>query len=86
MEEDLYMIPLKAYYKASKGKVCKLIKSIYSLKQASRKWNKEFTIKLIAYVYMQFSIDHYLFTKGLGASFIALIVYVDDVLFIGPLE
>lgn len=43
IEEDLYMLPPEGYDKAQPGQVCKLIKSIYGLKQAGRMWNKELT-------------------------------------------
>lgn len=49
IEEDLYMLPLEGYTKAVKGQVYKLVKSIYSLKQAGTQWNKELTKRLIQY-------------------------------------
>ena len=36
IDEDLYMIPPEGYTKACNGQVCKLIKSLYGLKQAGR--------------------------------------------------
>lgn len=32
VEEELYLVPLEGYSKAEKGKVCRLVKSMYALK------------------------------------------------------
>lgn len=58
-------------------------KSLYGLKQAFREWNKEFTSKLIEYGFRQSEHDHFLFVKVTRGEFLALVVYVDNVLLIG---
>lgn len=62
------------------GQVCKLLKSLYGLKQASREWNAEFSKFLVSLGYSASVFDHCLFTKGSGSHFVALLVYVDDVI------
>ncbi|KAL2243577.1 UNVERIFIED_CONTAM: Retrovirus-related Pol polyprotein from transposon RE1, partial [Sesamum indicum] len=79
LNEVIYMLPPKGY-KIPEGMVCKLKKSLYGLKQASRQWNEEFTTKIKALGFVQSKYDYCLFTKGTGIHFIALLVYVDDVL------
>ncbi|KAL2230846.1 UNVERIFIED_CONTAM: Retrovirus-related Pol polyprotein from transposon RE1 [Sesamum indicum] len=79
LDEVIYMHAPDGYSIAP-NKVCKLKRSLYGLKQASRQWNLEFTTKLIAFGFTQSPHDHCLFTKQTTEGLIALIVYVDDVL------
>uniref|UniRef100_A0A0V0GHJ8 Putative reverse transcriptase-like n=1 Tax=Solanum chacoense TaxID=4108 RepID=A0A0V0GHJ8_SOLCH len=60
--EDIYMeLPLGQ--KKGENKVCKLRKSLYGLKQASRQWNIKFTDALLSAGYSQSAHDHSLFIK-----------------------
>ncbi|KAK4387417.1 Retrovirus-related Pol polyprotein from transposon RE1 [Sesamum angolense] len=83
LEEDVYMTPPEGYTKAQSGQVCKLKRSLYGLKQASRQWNLELTTKLLEFGFQQSSHDHCLFIKHSDSSFLALLVYVDDILLTG---
>ncbi|KAL0390458.1 UNVERIFIED_CONTAM: Retrovirus-related Pol polyprotein from transposon RE2 [Sesamum calycinum] len=83
LDEEVYMVPPEGYAKARDGLVCCLKRSLYGLKQASRQWNIELTSKLEAFGFKQSSHDHCLFTMRTDSSFLALIVYVDDVLLTG---
>ncbi|KAL0405762.1 UNVERIFIED_CONTAM: Retrovirus-related Pol polyprotein from transposon RE2 [Sesamum latifolium] len=80
LDKEVYMFPPEGYKKALTGHVRKLKKSLYGLKQASRQWNIELTSKLENYGFRQSSHDHCLFILKSDSVFIALIVYVDDVL------
>ncbi|KAL0325089.1 UNVERIFIED_CONTAM: Retrovirus-related Pol polyprotein from transposon RE1 [Sesamum radiatum] len=82
LDEAVYMTPPEGY-EAPSGMVCKLKRSLYGLKQASRQWNLEFTTQLTAYGFRQSANDHCLFTLSSAHGFLALLVYVDDVLITG---
>ncbi|KAL0433998.1 UNVERIFIED_CONTAM: Retrovirus-related Pol polyprotein from transposon RE1 [Sesamum latifolium] len=83
LEEDLYMIPPEGY-NVDSGLVCKLQRSLYGLKQASRQWNAEFILKITEYGFVQSAHDHCLFTKSTPQGLMALLLYVDDILITGP--
>ncbi|GKB02325.1 putative RNA-directed DNA polymerase, partial [Tanacetum coccineum] len=82
IDEEIYMVPPEGYTKALKGQVCKLNKSLYGLKQASRQWNHELTKFLISIRYVQSKHDYSLFVKTQGEDFTTVLVYVDDMLII----
>ncbi|KAE8720139.1 hypothetical protein F3Y22_tig00109916pilonHSYRG00111 [Hibiscus syriacus] len=85
LDEEVYMkLPL-GYKSELKGSnmVCKLHKYIYSLKQASRQWFTAFSNIVIQLGFQQSPFEHSLFTRGCGSEFIALLVYVDDIVLTG---
>lgn len=49
LEKEVYMTPLPGYTTAQPHQVCRLHKSLYGLKQASRQWNARFTTVLLSY-------------------------------------
>ena len=91
LDEEVYMsLPLGFHNKgecvsasSTAPKVCKLVKSLYGLRQASRQWYTKLlaTIKELGFVQSQ--ADHSLFVHSKGSLFIALLVYVDDMVITG---
>ena len=59
--------------------VCRLHKSLYGLKQASRHWNQTFTKVLVDAGYTQSESDTSLYVKASPTAFVAVLVYVDDI-------
>ncbi|PNX92373.1 retrovirus-related Pol polyprotein from transposon TNT 1-94, partial [Trifolium pratense] len=82
LQEDVYMTPPPGITN-NPSKVCKLVKSLYGLKQASRQWYAKLTSLLLSHGYKQAHSDHSLFTKHDGTHFTLLLVYVDDVILAG---
>ncbi|KAL4353494.1 hypothetical protein GQ457_06G023630 [Hibiscus cannabinus] len=85
LDEEVYMkLPLG--YKtdiSGSNLVCKLHKSIYGLKQASRQWFHAFYQVVMQFGFTQSHSDHSLFIKGSGNDMVVLLVYVDDIILAG---
>ena len=83
LEERIYMIQQKGFVaKGQQQKVCKLHRSIYGLKQASRSWNLCFDETIKTYGFEQ-NVDEpcvYRYIKEKKVIF--LVLYVDDILLI----
>ena len=63
----------------NKGELCKLAKSLYDLKQASRQWFANLFATIIADGFIQSKSDYSVFTKVQKGSIIIFLVYVDDI-------
>ncbi|GAU50785.1 hypothetical protein TSUD_192210 [Trifolium subterraneum] len=83
LQEDVYMKVPDGVQCDKPNLVCKLQKSLYGLKQASRKWYEKLTALLIIEGYTQAASDYSLFTLAKGDDFTALLVYVDDIILAG---
>lgn len=66
-----------------KRPICKLIKSLYGLRQAPREWFTTFSEALLEYGFTQSKADSSLFILHLSSSFTAILVYVDDIILTG---
>lgn len=84
IDEEIYMILPLGYTKAFLGQVCKLKKSLYILKQASRQWSIELTKFFLHVGFQQFKNDHSLFIYSSGSVYTIVLIYVDDILLTGP--
>ena len=83
LHEEIYMIPPPGYCKQGETHVCRLQKSLYGLKQASRNWFFKLSSVLLAAGFRYSHADHSLFTLSHGAYFTLVLVYVDDLLVAG---
>ncbi|CAL8151053.1 unnamed protein product [Prunus armeniaca] len=80
IHEEIYMTPPPGLQRQGENLVCRLHKSLYGLKQASRLWFAKFSEAIQAAGFTQSKADYSLFTCKRGKSFIALLIYVDDIL------
>ena len=83
LDEEIYMVQPEGFVvKGQESKVCRLLKSIYGLRQASRVWNIKFSEFLIRFGLVQSQSDPCLFIrhqrKGETEVFLAFLLYVDD--------
>jgi len=60
--------------------VCKLKKSIYGLKQASRQWYHKFLKVITSYGFDANIVGDWVYYKLSGSKYVFLILYVDDIL------
>ena len=81
--EEVYMVPPPGLLQQGESKVCKLNKSLYGLKQASRQWNLKLSEALISSGFIQSHHDYSLFTKCSGSDLVLILDCVDDLLITG---
>ena len=63
--------------------MCKLQKSIYGLKQASRSWNIKFDQSVKSFGFIQCPDEPYVYKRHSENVVVFLVLYVDDILLIG---
>ncbi|KAI9161691.1 hypothetical protein LWI28_019793 [Acer negundo] len=83
LAEEIYMSPPPGLWRQGEHLVCRLHKSLYGLKQASRQWFAKFSAAICSAGFVQSRADYSLFTRKQGKSFTALLIYVDDILITG---
>ena len=81
LEEEVYMDQPEGFVVTGKENlVCKLRKSIYGLKQASRQWYIKFNDTITSYGFVEIIVDRCIYIKISGSKFVILVLYVDDIL------
>ena len=84
LTEDVYMMQPEGFVDPTNAeKICKLQKSIYGLKQASRSWNIRFDEVVKGFGFIKNEEEVCVYKKESGCSVAFLILYVDDILLIG---
>lgn len=82
LTKEVYMtVPPGISHKPNQ--VCRLRKSLYGLKQASRKWFEKLASELIYLGYYQSKNDYSMFVKKSGSTITIVAVYVDDIVVTG---
>ncbi|GJW73858.1 retrotransposon protein, putative, ty1-copia subclass [Tanacetum coccineum] len=84
LDEDIYMVQPEGFVDPNHPrKVCKLQRSIYGLKQASRSWNKRFDEEIKRFGFAQNLDEPCVYQKASGSNVTFLILYVDDIIIMG---
>ncbi|GJV43091.1 retrotransposon protein, putative, ty1-copia subclass [Tanacetum coccineum] len=81
LDEDIYMVQPEGFFDPKHPrKVCKLQRSIYGLKQASRSWNKRFDEEIKRFGFAQILDEPCVYQKASGSNVTFLILYVDNII------
>ncbi|GJZ03356.1 retrotransposon protein, putative, ty1-copia subclass [Tanacetum coccineum] len=84
LNKDVYMVQPEGFVNPKHPRrVCKLQRSIYGLKQASRSWNKRFDEEIKKYGFTQNPDEPCVYKRASGSIIVFLILYVDDILLMG---
>ncbi|CAL0329743.1 unnamed protein product [Lupinus luteus] len=83
LKENVFMRVPPGIEVKEPNQVCKLQKSIYGLRQASRQWHDKLTSVLVQFGYSKSNADYSLYVKIVGFNFTAILVYVDDLILCG---
>ena len=84
LKEDVYMIQPSGFEDPKNaGKVCKLLKSICGLKQASQSWNLRFDEEVKKFDFVRCKEEPCVYRKTSGSAIAFLILYVDNIFLIG---
>ena len=83
VKEEIFMEQPKGFESEEGSKVCKLNRSIYGLKQASRSWNHYFDVVICSYGFIKNVDEPCVYKKVSGSQLTFLVLYIDDILLIG---
>nr|GEU57090.1 retrovirus-related Pol polyprotein from transposon TNT 1-94 [Tanacetum cinerariifolium] len=84
LDEDIYMVQPEGFVDHNHPKkVCKLQRSIYGLKQASRSWNKRFDEQIKRFEFAQNLDEPCVYQNASRSNVTFLILYVDDIIIMG---
>jgi hypothetical protein len=83
LTKDVYMTQPEGFVDPKYArKICKLQKSIYVLKQASRNWNMHFDEVVKGFAFIKNIVEPCVYKKDSESTFVFLVLYVDDILLI----
>jgi Reverse transcriptase (RNA-dependent DNA polymerase) len=79
LEDDMYMIQPTGFEDPNNiGKICKLLRSIYGLKQASQSWNLRFDEEVKKFDFIKCEEEPCVYRKTSGSVIVFLILYVEN--------
>jgi hypothetical protein len=84
LEEEIYMTrPDGFVVKHQEDEVCKLVKSLYGMKQAPKQWHEKFNVTLISAGFSVNEVDRCVYYCHGGGQGVILCLYVNDILVFG---
>ena len=84
LDEEIYMEQPEGFIvKGQEKKVCKLIKSLYGLKQASTQWHEKFDHNMLTNGFVINENDKCIYVKQTKNACVIVCLYVDDMLILG---
>ena len=83
IEEDIFMEQPKGFESEDSSKLCKLNRSIYGIKHASRSWNHQFDEAIHSYDFIKNEDEPCVYKEVSGSQLPFPVLYVDDILLIG---
>ncbi|XP_074313434.1 uncharacterized protein LOC141648605 [Silene latifolia] len=83
LDEEVYMKIPPGFSRGKEGKVCRLKKSLYGLRQAPQCWFAKITSSLKSYGFQQFYLDYSLFSYSQDNVWLFILIYVDDLVIAG---
>jgi hypothetical protein len=83
LQENVYMAqPVGFAVEGKEHMRCKLKKSLYGLKQASRQWYIKFDEVIRSFDFTENKVDNCIYVKFKEKDFTILVLYVDDILLV----
>ena len=83
LEEEVYMEqPERFVLPENEKKVCKLVKSLYGLKQALKQWHEKFDSVILSHGFHHNSADKCIYSKFSKDYGVIICLYVDDMLIV----
>lgn len=82
LKEEVYL-KIPDGVDANPGMVCRLIKSLYGLKQSPRCWNNRFNDVIVSLGFTRSQHDYCLYVNTNESDILYLVIYVDDVIITG---
>ncbi|GJY87796.1 retrovirus-related pol polyprotein from transposon TNT 1-94 [Tanacetum coccineum] len=84
LEEEIYIEQTEGFTAlGQEGKVCKLVKSLYRLKQAPKQWHRKFDHVMLECRFIINECDKCVYVKDTNNGYVILCLYVDDMLIVG---
>ena len=84
LEEEIYMEqPERFIVLGQENKVCRLVKSLYGLKQALKQWYEKFNNVMMSNGFKTNECDKCVYVKDTSKGCVIICLYVDDILIMG---